>query len=115
MEEPVEENGDHDRSLFPMARFAAADPQVTGVLQDIVQSLRGLKRRMGTPKGRLGTAPAPDEGVVVAVSTSAPGTAKTKRKKKKKGKTAAEHRIPDTPRPSKAAVPKMTAPSTRDP
>jgi len=92
---------------------ASLKPQVTGVLQDIVQSLRELKRRMGTPKGRLGTAPAPDEDVVVAVPTSAPGTAKTKRKKKKKGKTAAEHRIPDTPRPSKAAVSKMTVPSAR--
>jgi len=36
-----------DRSFSPMARYAAADPQVMGVLRDIVGSLRGLERRPG--------------------------------------------------------------------
>jgi len=41
-----------ERFLSPMARFAAADPQIMGVLQDIVGSLRGLERRMAALEGR---------------------------------------------------------------
>jgi len=40
------------RSLSPMARFAAADPQIMGVLQDIVGSLRGLERHMAALEER---------------------------------------------------------------
>jgi len=32
MAEPADGGVEHDRSMSPMARFAAADPQVTGVL-----------------------------------------------------------------------------------
>jgi len=46
-----------------MARFAAADPQVTEVLQDIVQSLKRLEGRLEALEGRRGLGPAPDEGV----------------------------------------------------
>jgi len=76
-----------------MIRFAAADPQVTRVLQDIIQSLRGLERRLGALEGRLGLAPAPDEGVMVAASMSASGTERKKRRKKKKGKATTTNRF----------------------
>jgi len=58
MVDPAGERGDQDRSLSPMARFAAADSLVTGVLQDIFQSLRGLERRLDALEGRRGPAPA---------------------------------------------------------
>jgi len=116
MAEPAGEGVEHNRSMSPMARFAAADPQVTGVLQDIVQSLRGLERRLDALEGRLGSAPAPNVGAVVAAPASAPGTdqsGKKKAKKKKKGGTAAERQLPVTPRPPKAATPKVAVPTTR--
>jgi len=42
-----------NRSLSPMARYAAADPQVMGVLRDIVGFLRDLERRMNALEERL--------------------------------------------------------------
>jgi len=115
MIDPAGEGGDHNRSPSPMARFAAADPQVTGVLQDIVQSLRGLEHRLGALEGRLGTAPAPDEGVVIAAPASAPGTdiGKKKKAKKKKGAVAAGQQTPVTPRPPKTATSKVAVPPVR--
>jgi len=48
-----------ERPLTPLARYAAADPQVMGVLRDIVGSLRGLEKRMSALEGRPRPAPAP--------------------------------------------------------
>jgi len=56
-EEPLQR-----RSLSPMARYAAADPQVMGVLQDVVESLRGLECRMAALEGRSRLPPAPLRG-----------------------------------------------------
>jgi len=54
---------------------------------------------------------------VVAAPASAPGTdqsgKKKKAKKKKKGGAAAERQLPVTPRPPKAATPKVAVPPTR--
>jgi len=84
MAEPAEGGVDHDRFMSPMTRFAAADPQVTGVLQDIVQSLRGLERRLGALEGRLGSASAPNVDAVVAAPAPTPGTDQSGKKKKAK-------------------------------
>jgi len=75
-----------DRSLSPMARYAAADPQVMGVLRDIVGFLRGLERRMNALEGRLHLAPAPNQGRGGAVMAAAPGvpSARGKRRKRRK-------------------------------
>jgi len=116
MAEPAERRVEHDRSMSPMARFAAADPQVTGFPQDIVQSLQGLERRLGALEGRLGSAPASNVGAVVAAPAPALGTdqsGKKKAKKKKKSEAAVERQLLVTPRPPKAATPKVAVPPTR--
>jgi len=89
MADPAEDLGDQNRSLSPMARFAAADPQVTGVLQDIVQSLKRLEGRLEALEGRRGPGPAPDEGVGVLVPLPAlPDERRSRRKRTKKKKEA---------------------------
>jgi len=64
MRSPVREEVEptYGRSLSPMARFAAADPQIMGVLQDIVGSLRGLERRMAALKRRPRPPPGAQRG-----------------------------------------------------
>jgi len=85
---------ERSRSLSTMARFAAADPQVTGVLATIVESLGRLEKRMAAlEKGRdvpVGTTPVepPEE------------KGKKKRKKKKKSVTASETTVRSAPRPT---------------
>jgi len=98
-----------------MARFAAADPQVTGVLQDIIQYLRGLERRLDALEGRPRSAPAPDEGTVVAAPASTPdaGGKKKRQRKRRKGKASEDQSIP-APKTAKSATPKSVAvPSTK--
>jgi len=75
-----------ERSLSPMARYAAADPQVMGVLRDIVGSLRGLERHTTAPEGRPGPAPAAGQGREGADAAPAPGAPvkKTRRRKRRK-------------------------------
>jgi len=85
---------ERSRSLSTMARFAAADPQVTGVLATIVESLGRLEKRMAAlEKGRdvpVGTTPVepPEE------------KGKKKRKKRKKSVTASETTVRSAPRPT---------------
>jgi len=93
---------EHERSLSPMARFAAADPQVTGILQDIVQSLRGLEGRLGALEGRVSW----------LRPQFRPPVRARKRKKKKKGERSAADG-PSGPKPPYAATPKVTAPPAR--
>jgi len=103
-----------NRSLSPMARFAAADPQVTGVLQDIVQSLRGLEQRLDRLEGgRLGTVPAPDEGVVVAALAPTPAGKKKRTRKKRKGKSDTTDRPVGKSTPKPATPKRVTVPSAR--
>jgi len=91
MESPAQEEVEptYGRSLSPMARFATADPQIMGVLQDIVGSLRGLERRMAVlEKGR--TRPPPDPcrgrgGVDAAPAPGVPEKSGRRRKRLKKG------------------------------
>jgi len=102
--------GDQNRSLSPMARFAAADPQVTGVLQDIVQSLKRLEGRLEALEGRRGPGPAPDKGVGVLVPLPAPldeRKPKRKRTKKKRGTAPTLERLPEPARtPGGVATPR---------
>jgi len=69
-----------------MARYAAADPQVMGVLRDIVGSLRGLERRMTALEERSSPAPAPDKGRggAVAIPTSGVPAKKSRRRRRRK-------------------------------
>jgi len=93
-----------------MARFAAADPQVMGVLQDLVQSMRGLERRLGALEGRLDSAPAPDEGVVAAAPTLTPGAeGKRKRVRTRRKGTASEDQHKAAPKMPKSATSKRGA------
>jgi len=103
---------EQNRSLSPIARFAAADPQVTRVLQDIVQFLRGLEKRLGALEGRLGSAPALDEGVLVAAP--APASGEKKRKRRRKGKMSTADGLL-SPKPPHAATPVKAVSSARAP
>jgi len=72
-----------DRSLSLMARYAAADPQVMGVLRDIIGSLRGLERRMNALEGRFRPAPAPRRGSGGAVVAAGAPSDRGKRRKRR--------------------------------
>jgi len=91
-----------------MARFAAADSQVTGILQDI-QSLRRLEGRLDALEGRH----APDKGVEISVPLPAPLRDEKKKKRKKrrrKGKAAMMERLPGPSRtPKTAATPQRVS------
>jgi len=90
MESPAraEVEPSRERPLTPLARYAAADPQVMGVLRNIVGSLRGLEKRMAALEGRPRPAPAPRQGRRGADLGSTPGasagTTNTKRRKRRK-------------------------------
>jgi len=96
----------YGRSLSPMARFAAADPQIMGVLQDIIGSLRGLERRMvALEKGRARPSPDPRRdpgGVDVAPAPRAPAKSGRRRKRRKKGERTTPSPIRRRPTGDKA-------------
>jgi len=86
----------NNRPLSPMARYAAADPHVMGVLRDISESLRRLEYRVGALKGRPPPAPAPHlggggAGTVVAT----PGPTTRSRRRRRRGRRGSGY--PDPP------------------
>jgi len=88
-----------DRPLSPMARFAAADPQVMGVLNDLAESLRGLMRRVEALEGRPPPAPAPHPGEVGAgsgMATPSPITASMRRRMRRNRKGSGRSDPPPT-------------------
>jgi len=93
----VEGGPSDDRPLSPMARYAAADPLFMGVLNDIAESLRSLKRRVSALERRPPPAPAPHPGEVGAgtvVATPGPTTGRRSRRRRRRGRGSG---YPDPP------------------
>jgi len=88
------------RSLSPMSRFAAADPQVTGVLADLVKSIKGLEERMAAiERGFRSTAP---ERTAPHPDHKEPPTI---RKRKKRSKSTATAVVPGQALARRASAP----------
>jgi len=96
-----------ERSLSPMARYAAADPQVMGVLRDLVGSLRGLERRMAALEGRPRPAPAPNKGRGDARPAPTPEALSSRNKRRRMRRRAKRDQPvgPATPAPVRASRP----------
>jgi len=97
----------YGRSLSPMARFAAADPQIMGVLQDIVGSLRGLECRMAALEGRPRPPPAPNERRGEVRPAPAPGARPSRSQRRRMRRRAKRDQPvgPATPAPVRAVRP----------
>jgi len=109
MGSPVREEVEpaYGRSLSPMTRFAAADPQIMGVLRDIVGSLKGLERRMAALERRPRPPPAPNErrGEMRPASAPTVPLSRSQRRKRRKREGRDQPVGPATPAPVPALRP----------